>query len=278
MGSALARHLNQAGYKITACIDKRTARSRDLANELTIPDCFYSLQKIGEETQVALIAVPDAEIANIDRSINKSPSSSSFHYCIHTSGALPASILENSSGNGIAVGSMHPLQTFTSVDKSPSLKGAYFAIEGDSKAVELMEEVILQMGGIPVKLPPEGKSQYHAAAVFASNFIPVLLREALLLLSSLDVPPTLGRKMLRPLMETSLNNCLNSGEIQALTGPVVRGDAETVKCHLEVLSETDPSTEPLYRILTIKALELAIEKGLEKEKVDSILNVLDDQD
>lgn len=274
VGCALARALKQSGYNLAVCIDKHLSPARDLANELDIPSYSSSLQDLGPDTAVLIIAVPDSQIQSVDRALSKVTQKSQLKLCAHTSGALPGSVLETVRAFGTPVGSIHPLQTFPSRARSPDLKGTCFTVEGDDRAVVLLEEIIDRVGGIPVKLSEDGKVLYHAAAVFSSNFWPVLQRKALELLSTVDIPPHLGRKLLAPLMRQSLENCLRLGEVEAITGPVVRGDAIIVERHLNAVHDVNPLTESLYRILSLMALELAAEKGLDREKLKSVQEAL----
>jgi predicted short-subunit dehydrogenase-like oxidoreductase (DUF2520 family) len=275
VGSALARAFKRAGYQLTACIDKRASVARKLAEELSVSFYTSSPQDLGHDTQVLIIAVPDSQLKSVDRSLVRIIPDSELQLCAHTSGALPGSILELTSGLGISVGSIHPLQTFPSADQSPDLEGAYFAIEGHVDAVILLEALVVRIGGIPMKLPEARKALYHAAAVFSSNFLPVLQRTALDLLFAVDIPPTQGRKMLEPLMRQSLENCLQRGEAEALTGPVARGDAITIEKHRKAIKNISPAAESLYRILSLMALELAVEKGLDDVSLEKVHMVLD---
>lgn len=270
----MARTLKRAGYSLTVCIDEHVSSARDLADELDISSYFSSLQDIGPDTAALIIAVPDSQIQTVDRALSKVTNLSQLKLCAHTSGVLPGSILETARGFGIPIGSVHPLQTFPSRDQSPDLKGTYFAVDGDAQAVEVLEDIIGHIGGIPVRLPQDGKALYHAAAVFSSNFLPVLQRKALELFSAIDVPPVLGRKLLEPLMRQSLENCLRLGEAEAMTGPVARGDAMIVERHLQAIHDVNPFTESLYRILSLMALELAAEKGMDPEEIKNVQKAL----
>ncbi|MFH1861932.1 MAG: Rossmann-like and DUF2520 domain-containing protein [bacterium] len=277
VGSALARSLKQAGFNLTSVIDKRAAAAKVLCEELGIQRCGTDIGQIEKGTQLVLICVPDSELSKVDAALAKHLPRLQPGMCVHTSGALPGVILETLHTLGIPTGSIHPLQTFSSVNSSPSLKGIYFALEGNEQVVELLTSLVVKLEGNPITLPQGGKALYHAAAVFASNFIPVLLREAVDLLNSAGIPLHQGREMLKPLMELSLKNCFGQGEVQALTGPVVRGDAETVQLHLDALAEQHPNKVILYRILSIKALELALEKGISAEQFENVKRVLLDK-
>ncbi len=274
VGCALAKGLTQAGHTLTALVDKKPAVARELAAELKLDHYAPTLDQIGPDTQILIVSVPDSQIPIVDHSIAKRLPKIRIKACVHTSGALPGSSLSAVSAGGVRVASLHPLQTFASREKSPGLKNVFFAIEGDPAILERLEELVRQMGGIPVVIPSDGKALYHAAAVFASNFIPTLLRVSTELLDSIGVSPEDSRKMLAPLMQQTIENCLRIGEISALTGPVARGDAQTIARHLDAIGKVNLPLQAIYRILSLKTLELAQEKGLEEVEFNSILEIL----
>jgi predicted short-subunit dehydrogenase-like oxidoreductase (DUF2520 family) len=270
VGKALAEALLKAGFTLSTILDRSPGAARSLAQSLGVPRFGSEVVLIGKDRTLLFIAVPDDEILSVDQSLAKHLSQLDLIGAVHTSGALPGAELQRLSAAGVPVGSLHPLQTFPQSGQSPTLKGIYFAFEGDVSLRPILIELVKMLGGIPVNLPSEGKSLYHASAVFASNFIPILLREARQLLTAAEIPDEMVRPMLAPLMRTTLENCLQSGEVKALTGPVARGDAATIRRHLQVLQEISPGTQALYRMLSLRALELAVEKGLANEAIDQI--------
>lgn len=274
VGRALSRALVQAGFKLTVLLDKNAGLARQIAEELRVQQSGSDISLIPPDAEFLIVSVPDAEIAKVDRSLRSVIFKLKLQACVHTSGALPGSMLESVSSAGISVGSFHPLQTFPAKGPSPTFSGIIFTLEGDFRAVELMKDLVVQLGGSPVVIASEGKATYHTAAVFASNFLPVILRESLDLLASIGIEREQARKMLTPLMRQSLENCLKLGEVAALTGPITRGDALTVQKHIETLQSRGSSTVALYRMLSIKALELALEKGLNDESFEEIKRAL----
>ncbi len=273
VGSALARNLAGSGYQISALIDINKTKARKLAQEIAASECAFSISAIGSATKLLIVAVQDSDLLEVDRLIADSSAKLNLQACVHTSGALPGSILQDVKRNGIEVGSFHPLQTFT-VDMSPSLKGVYFAIQGSEAVLGILDRLVNKLGGIPVVCPEEDKVIYHAGAVFASNFIPVLLRASVDLFGDAGISPDTARKMISPLVKESLRNCLRKNEAKALTGPVARGDASTVSKHLDALVKQNPSLQAIYRMLSLKALELAAEEGLAEEKIDTVYKIL----
>jgi predicted short-subunit dehydrogenase-like oxidoreductase (DUF2520 family) len=274
VGSALAQALARAGFSFSVILGRSAGLVKKLAQEVVAPRAGSDYALIGKDTRFLLIAVPDDQIAAVDRLLGKRLPNLDLAGVMHTSGVLPGSALETLSQAGVPVGSIHPLQTFPAKGPNPDLKGVYFAIEGDERLLPVLNDMAFGIGGTPITISSQGKAAYHAAAVFASNFIPVLLREARELLFAAGVPDSQVRPMLAPLMRASLENCLKSGESEALTGPVARGDAATIRLHLEALKDVGAGTLAIYQMLSLKALELALEKGLSEEAADRVQSEL----
>lgn len=274
VGSILARALSQAGYTVKVIVDRSAGAAKTLAQAIGAERSGTDFALLRQDVGLLLIAVPDDQIPAVDRALGKLLPQMNFAGAAHTSGTLTGSALTRLAEGGVPVGSMHPLQTFPAKGPSPLLQNVYFALEGDGRLVPTLAALVDAMGGIPVEMPSEGKIAYHTAAVMASNFIPVLLREARELMLTAGIPEEQILPMLAPLMRSSLENCLKSGETQALTGPVARGDAATIQRHVNLLKAGSPGTLAIYRMLSLKALELALEKGLSDEAADKVQQVL----
>ncbi len=161
---------------------------------------------------------------------------------LHTAGAMPASILHEAGATNAAV--MHPLVAFAG--GTPSLQGALFAVEGDDDAVHVAIELVSRIGGRPQRLTGEQLARYHAAAVLASNHVLALVQIGRELLVELGINDVLAQAGLASLFAGVASNLVDQGLPRALTGPVARGDATTVRRHLDALA---PSPEALRAYL-----------------------------
>ncbi len=274
VGSALAHAIVEADGVLQCVIDRSAARARELARSIGAPRSGTDYQLVGSDVEILIAAIPDDQLPDLDRTLIRKSAGLRISACVHTAGVLPGSVLAGLHEKGISVGSMHPLQTFPKLGPPPSLQGVYFAIEGDEKLVEILKDLVQKLGGIPVVISADKKAAYHAAAVFASNFLPVLMRESLDLLAQTGIQEETGRKMIAPLMRQSLENCLKRGASEAITGPITRGDAQTVRLHLEALREISTDAFIIYRILSLKALELAVERGVSPADAERIQELL----
>ena len=201
--------------------------------------------------EVALLCVPDAAIPEACESIAEAVPP--LRFVGHTSGATGLDALEAATARGAEAFSLHPLQTVP--DGDASLTGAPCAIAGASPgATEAARALALGLGMRPFEVPEESRAAYHAAASIASNFLVALEESATELLERAGVED--GRELLAPLvLRTAANWAERGGE--ALTGPIARGDEETVRRHLEALRETSPELVEMYEALAKRTRELA---------------------
>ncbi len=213
------------------------------------------------EADVVLLAVGDDALAGVVAGLARAEGARPGQVVLHLSGALSSEVLAPLERRGAATGSMHPLMT-VSADPARAarhLRGATFVLEGGLEAVRAADGLVRALGGTPLMLAPEAKAVYHAGAVFASNYVVTVLAEAERLLVEAGVPAGAAREALLPLARATLDNVAALGPATALTGPVARGDAATVRRHRAALG---PEARRLYDALALATLALAKEKGL----------------
>jgi predicted short-subunit dehydrogenase-like oxidoreductase (DUF2520 family) len=151
------------------------------------------------------------------------------------------------------------------------LMGAAFALAGETSALNAARRVVNALGGMPLVIPPALRPTYHAAAVMASNYLIALLAVAARLLEHASVDGTRVLPALLPLVRGTLDNLEHLGVAAALTGPIPRGDADTVRLHLARLSAEDRA---LYCALGLELLRLARQTGLDERRAAEIESLL----
>ncbi|MGH9259203.1 MAG: Rossmann-like and DUF2520 domain-containing protein, partial [Acidimicrobiales bacterium] len=182
------------------------------------------------------------------------------HVVLHLSGVQGQEALGPLVPSRAALGSLHPLQTISQPERaSERLRGAWASVEGMPRAVEMAERLATDLGMRPFRISARQKPVYHAGAVFASNYFVVVEAVAQRLLRHAGLSEDEAWAALRPLVEGTLENLRAAGPAGALTGPVARGDAETLTRHIASLTVDDAK---LYRSLGRAALELARKRGL----------------
>ena len=227
-----------------------------------------------EETRGAalvLIAVPDDSIARVAVELARDDAIGERQVVLHLSGLLDRRALEALGSTGAGLGSFHPLQAIADPASAPErLAGSFAGLEGDARGLAAGEWLAAVLGMRTVRLAPGSKPAYHAGAVIASNYAVVLADTAARLARHGGIAAHEAAAMYLPLMRGTLAN-LALGPVAALTGPVRRGDADTVRTHLAVL---DPDDRALYRALGLAALRLAREAGLAPEVAEEVERVL----
>jgi predicted short-subunit dehydrogenase-like oxidoreductase (DUF2520 family) len=202
-------------------------------------------------SRTALLCVPDGEISRACAQI--SAAIPPLELVGHTSGAQTLGCLDGAREQGADTFSIHPLQTIP--DPETSLAGAPCAIAGSSpRAERAAEELAAELGMAPFSVPDEVRAAYHAAASMASNFLVTLEESAAELLEQAGVDN--ARELLAPLVLRTAANWAERGD-SALTGPIVRGDEQTVEQHRTAIASVSPTLAPLYDALAERTLEIA---------------------
>ena len=202
------------------------------------------------------LAVPDGAVREMaDRIARLEPPPELA--IVHLSGALgldALAALEHSPR-----GSFHPLQSFPAPREPAAFRGSTVAVDATTPALlRRLRALARQIGGKPRRVGDRERVRYHAAAVYASNFVDVVMAEAVRLLEEIGWTEKESLDALLPLVEGALSNIRKRGTVGALTGPIRRGDVETIARHVQVVNRPD-----LYRMLALAALEIAKQAGLD---------------
>lgn len=223
-------------------------------------------------TTAVLLAVPDSALAEAAHDLAATGDAPPGCAALHLAGALTAEPLGPLHAVGYGVGTMHPLQTvadpWSAVDR---LVGAAFALAGEPVALTTGRRIVSAIGGRALVIPSSVRPLYHAAAVFASNYLVALVAVAARLLDQAGVSGEDVLPALIPLMRGTLDNIEDLGVSAALTGPIVRGDVDTVRLHLARLA---PAEREMYRALGRETLRLARATGLDDERVAELESLL----
>jgi predicted short-subunit dehydrogenase-like oxidoreductase (DUF2520 family) len=228
-------------------------------------------EQIGAEGDpIVIFCVPDDDLAAVAREWSESTSLTP-RAVLHTSGVHSAQALAPWRERGVAVAAWHPLVAVAAPTRG-AFRGVWFGVDGDEVATQTGSELAARLGGRTHVVRPEGRSHYHAAGVFASNYLVSCLRIAVDALRRASEDAELDA--LLPLAESALRNLGELGLRDGTTGPVARGDVRTVAAHLEVL---DPRRAALYRGLGLELLELTGDR-LEPAVRDRLAAELDPTD
>jgi predicted short-subunit dehydrogenase-like oxidoreductase (DUF2520 family) len=193
---------------------------------------------------------------------------------VHTSGGAEPELIPRLSEYGLSGGTFHPLIPFANPDRVPDLmRRAWIGIDGDDPARATSRRLAGHVGARTLDIPPGGKPLYHAAAVMSSNFPVVLAAIASRALSSLGIPERSAQHAVHGLMEAAVSNIAETPPAEALTGPIVRGETDTVIRHLTAL-RTHAEARAVYKRLSLSALEIAAERGVDPEVIEEMRRAL----
>jgi predicted short-subunit dehydrogenase-like oxidoreductase (DUF2520 family) len=261
VGSALALLLSRKGYNITGVVTGQKPIPELLIKELEIP-VTYRPEEITAMADVVFITTPDRLITPVTLEISAKGGFKAGQMVFHTSGSQPADDVGVVREVGAFAASMHPLQSFAHVSMAmEQLPGSYFALEGDELAVVVAEQIVADLGGHSFTIATADKPLYHAAACIASNYLVSLSHLATGLYGRFGLSPQEAFAALLPLIQGTISNIRQLTPVQALTGPVARGDVTTVARHLEALTQVGEQEREVYRILARYTLLVAQEKG-----------------
>jgi len=226
------------------------------------------LWKSAKKADIVFITTPDGAIKSVCDSISEKNGFKSGSVVLHCSGALSSTELLSAKTCGAYIGSMHPLQSFASTEyEFNPFSGIVTSVEGDEKAVEAAQHVIEDLGSHCVAIKTEAKMLCHASAVVASNYLVTLLDLALSLIKLAGIPDEDALRGLKPLIDGTISNVEKMGTQNALTGPIARGDIQTIEKHLSEIEAKTPRHLSLYRILGLYTVEIAKGKGSISEDV-----------
>jgi predicted short-subunit dehydrogenase-like oxidoreductase (DUF2520 family) len=256
VGRAFAIAARNAGFQLAFLIDKNRALLPTLKQ--LFPDTPVSATLTStENAELILLTVNDDALPAAARELAATKEQWARQAVVHTSGGTPSSVLSPLKEKGAFVASLHPVQTFSGAQKDvEKLQNCHFVFEGDPQAYRILEPFVQALGGRILKLTPEQKIRHHLACVFLSNYIVSLIHTGLRLIYDLCPDENQRKAIYLPLLESTVANTKTQPLAQALTGPIARGDVQTVASHLRILREQAPGYRALYCQLGLQALDL----------------------
>ncbi len=253
-GSALGAALARAGHPVVAA-HAVSESSVERAQTLLPAAELVSVEEVIRRSDLVLLAVPDDALAALAEGIDFTPG----QFVVHCSGRYGVAVLAAAQAKGALPLALHPAMTLTGTSLDVErLSGAPFGVTAPEPLRMAAEALVVEMGGEPVWIPEEARTLYHAALAHSANHLITLVSSGVEMLADAGVESP--ARLLTPLLQASLDNALRMG-YQALTGPVVRGDAQTVAAHIEQLGY-DPQLQAAYVALARLTADRALAEGL----------------
>lgn len=276
-GTAIGYLLRQAGYPIVAVASRSHASLQDRIRYTG--GRAFTADADAEAASLAtciFITTPDDSIAPVCREIAQKGGFKPGDKVIHMSGAGGLDLLEPARKAGAMVACIHPIQSFADVEGAiRNILLSTFGITADEGLRCWSAGLVRELGGIPFEVPEAIKPLYHAAACMASNYLATLIHTVEEIYLSLGLNRDEAMRTFWPLVSGTLKNIETSGSIQALTGPISRGDAGTIEQHIRVFREKLPAYLPVYCAMGLLTVDLAMKKrSLSPERAEIIKKIL----
>lgn len=275
VGSVLGAALTRAGHTVVAASGLSAASVRRA--ESLLPDVpLLPPDEVVRRADLVLLALPDDALEGTVRGLAATDSLRAGQIVVHTSGAHGVDVLAPAAAAGAMCIALHPAMTFTGRDEDIERLGTacigVTAGDGDDDALSVGEALAVEMGAEPVRIPQAARPLYHAALTHGANHLITLVADCADMLRSAGIEN--AERLMAPLLSAALDNALRHGD-RALTGPVARGDAGTVRAHLGVLVDEAADVLPSYTALANRTAARAKASGMLRadgfEAIDGVL-------
>lgn len=273
VGAVLAAALGAAGHEIVAAAGESDASLSRIA--ALLPGTLNEKPTaVARSCDLLLLTVPDDMLPNVVAMLSASGALRPGQYVVHTSGRHGLAVLDDAAALGARPVAMHPAMTFTgtSVDLG-RLAGCVFGLTAGPGERAFAESLVADLGGTPMWVAEEMRTLYHAGLAHGANHLVTLVTQAMELLAAAGADDPAGT--LRPLLTAALDNALEQGDT-ALTGPIVRGDVNTVRAHVAELRANAPHTLASYVAMARDTLDRVVTDGrllpIQAAKIRTVLD------
>jgi predicted short-subunit dehydrogenase-like oxidoreductase (DUF2520 family) len=273
VGAVLASALRAAGHEIVS-VAGESAASRGRAEALLPGVPIAKPTDVARSCDLLLLTVPDDMLGNVvDTLVGAGAIRRGQHVC-HTSGRHGLGVLASATAVGARPLAMHPAMTFTGTTLDlDRLAGCVFGVTAADEDREYAEAMVDDLAGVPMFVPEDRRTLYHAGLAHGANHLVTLVTQAMELLAASGAEDPAAT--LRPLLTAALDNALAHGDA-ALTGPIVRGDVNTVRAHLADIARNAPDTLASYVSMARATADRAVVDGrLLPIRAARILSLLD---
>jgi predicted short-subunit dehydrogenase-like oxidoreductase (DUF2520 family) len=271
VGTAVGHLLKSAGYRIIAVADQSSAALKK-GIPFTGGQACETLVEAAAAANCMIITTTDDAIASVCREIVANGAVREGDKVIHMSGAGGLDLLAPARQAGAHVASIHPIQSFADVEGAiMNIPGSTFGITADDELRAWAVSMVTALKGVPFFVPERDKALYHAAACMASNYLTTLMHMVETTYLALGLNRTEAIRAFWPLVRGTLLNIETRGTVEALTGPIARGDAGTIEKHLQALQEALPDLLNAYCELGLMTVDMALQKGsITRERAQTI--------
>lgn len=275
VGTAVGYLLKSAGYEIAAVFDPQPdAVEKHIT--YTGGRQAKSAAEAASYADAVLITVSDDLIATVCRTIVQEGGVKAGSKVVHMSGAGGLDLLSAAREFGCPVASIHPIQSFADVDGAiANIPGSTFGVTAEDEIRDWAVALVKDLKGIPLFITEKDKPLYHAAACMASNYLTTLIHTVETIYHHFGLDSKQAVNAFWPLINGTLKNIEAQGTVQALTGPIARGDVETIRKHVRSLQSELPDLLEAYCIMGELTVGIALEKkSLSEDGAAKILKII----
>ena len=274
VGTALAVKLSRKGYSVSAVYDVHEEAAKDFVREIKNCKAMGQLQEVARSADFVFVSTPDALIETVVSSVKWKAGQT----VVHCSGANTVALLDAAKKAGALVGVFHPGQTFADTKQAiENMAGATFDIESEEPLLTTLKKMAGDLDGYWIEVRAEDKPVYHVAVELTSVFVMLLFRTAVNMMQTMDITVEQAVRVALPMLRGTANIIETFGNSRPLTGPVDRGDTDTIKRHIDGLNRLCPGTLPLYRELVRQNIPFAAEhESIDQKKSEELLSLINE--
>ena len=271
LGCSLALALIEEKYNLVAISSSKQEVKEVLKKISPSIGFFEESQKVVDSSKIIFMTSNDDNILPIVKSLILSPEK----YLIHCSGFLPLDVL-NKNKIQVKSGNFHPIQTFPNITSNKNFREIFFSIESSDLILEdWLRELATKLNSDVINISSEDKNLYHAICVLNCGLIASLITHSSKLWEHIGIDSETGIKISSPMIKTTLQSILNFGSFESITGPLIRGDLETIKKHIKILEEFSEDSKKVYMLLSSLILDIDKDKlKLPEMKLNKIKQIL----
>ncbi len=285
VGSSAGYLLARAGYGILSIVSRTRASADEAAAFIGAGAPTTDAARAVSGADIVLIATPDRVIKDVCEYVSAGGMLKAGSLVAHLSGVHSLHLLDAAKAAGAYRAVIHPLQSVPGKEQGiKNLPGSYFRIEADPEARETAKDIVKALGGIELVMPKwrsdkHSAALYHAGAVTVSNFFVALIDYGIKFYEALGADKREALKAVLPLIRGTLHNIETLGIPDALTGPIMRGDVQTVRDHLDAMQARVPELLGLYKELAKQTISVAKDKGsITKDTAEELLRLVENRD
>jgi predicted short-subunit dehydrogenase-like oxidoreductase (DUF2520 family) len=271
VGTHLGNLLAASNWPVGGIVGRDIVKCHHASELISPTPSVVALHDLIQPASLLLLTVTDDSIQSVCERLVKQGAIGANSIVLHTSGACNSSLLTTAAAVGASTGSLHPLQTFMAASAGiETVAGTHWFFEGDSNAEDVARQLVQRLNGIMHCIESSRKVLYHASATIASNYVNTVMQASLDCAAGAGIEDTDMMSALEPLVTMTVKNMFRSDPVQSLTGPISRGDVNTIRDHLGAMA-SDPPLAKLYGELAVRTVDMALASGrISQQQADLI--------